>query len=106
MVRFSSVFAMFQEKNVEAVVLKHQYPRETITLATETLSNMSHLRLIILKDVHFSGSLSCLSNELRYVDWPGYPFMYLPISFQPNQLVELILKHSSIKQLWEGKKVL
>jgi hypothetical protein len=57
------------------------------------------------KDVNISGSLSCLSNELRYVEWEDYPFMYLPSSFQPNQLVELILKHSSIKYLWKDKKV-
>ncbi|WJX44724.1 hypothetical protein P8452_31670 [Trifolium repens] len=56
--------------------------------------------------VNSSESLSCLSNELRYVQWWKYPFMYLPSSFQPIQLVELILFQSSIKQLWKGKKYL
>ena len=75
-------------------------------LTVETLSKMSHLRLLILKGVTFSGNLSCLSNELRYVEWDRYPFMCLPPNFQPNQLVELILRHSNIKQLWNDKKVL
>lgn len=72
----------------------------------ETLSKMSHLKLLILKEVGFSGSLSCLSNELRYVEWYDYPFMYLPSSFDPEHLVELHLQCSNIKQLWKDKKVL
>ncbi|WJX44725.1 hypothetical protein P8452_31671 [Trifolium repens] len=64
------------------------------------------LSCLSIKDVNISGSLSCLSNELRYVEWEDYPFMYLPSSFQPIQLVELILKHSSIKYLWKDKKYL
>jgi len=87
--------------------LKYQNPNPRKTLAAETLSNMSHLRLLILNmDVHFSGRLNHLSNKLRYVAWYGYPFMYLPKSFQPSQIVELHLRNSSIKQLWEDKKVL
>jgi hypothetical protein len=70
----------------------------------------SNLRLLIIgyvgEYVNESGSLNCLSNELRYIEWLHYPFMNLPSSFQPIQLVELILLRSSIKKLWEGKKVL
>ncbi|KAJ1408086.1 P-loop containing nucleoside triphosphate hydrolase [Sesbania bispinosa] len=91
-----------EEENVEAIVLNDPYEEEK--LMVEVLSKMSHLRLLILHEVKFSGSLNCLSNKLKYVDWHEYPFMYLPSSFQPNQLVELILKDSNIKQLWEGKK--
>lgn len=69
------------------------------------LSKMSRLRLLILKKVDFSGSLDNFSNELRYIEWDEYPFMYLPSSFEPNQLVQLNLKQSNIKQLWKGKKV-
>jgi hypothetical protein len=67
---------------------------------------MSHLRLLIFKEMVFSGNLSCLSNELRYVEWARYPFKYLPACFEPNKLVELTLRHSSIKKLWKDKKVL
>jgi len=71
------------------------------------LSKMRHLRLLIIRcPVNTSGSLSCFSKELRYVEWSEYPFKYLPSSFEPNQLVELILEYSSIEQLWKGKKVL
>jgi hypothetical protein len=73
----------------------------------EHLSKMSNLRLLIIKfGGNISGSLSCLSNELRYVKWDVYPFKDLPSSFHPNELVELILERSKIKQLWKNKKVL
>jgi len=81
---------------------------EKLVVIVEHLSKMRHLRLLIMKCVNTSGNISCLclSNELRYVEWDSYPFKYLPLSFQPNQLVELILKSSSIEKLWKGKKVL
>jgi len=73
----------------------------------EHLSKMSNLRLLIIKcGWHISGSPWSLSNDLRYVEWFGYPFKCLPSNFHPNQLVELILKESNIKQLWKNKKVL
>ncbi|XP_039689745.1 disease resistance protein RUN1 isoform X2 [Medicago truncatula] len=94
------------EKNVQAIVLAYHSPRQIKKFAAETLSNMNHIRLLILENTYFSGSLNYLSNELRYVEWNRYPFTYLPKSFQPNQLVELHLSYSSIKQLWKGKKYL
>ncbi|CAL5212913.1 unnamed protein product [Lathyrus oleraceus] len=93
-------------KHVEAIVLDHEYGdySEDDEDDEVVVDNFSNLRLLIIKYVKASGSLDYLSNELRYIEWCEYPFMYLPSSFQPNQLVELILEYSSIKQLWEGKK--
>ncbi|MED6131540.1 hypothetical protein PIB30_010586 [Stylosanthes scabra] len=65
---------------------------------------MSHLKLLILREVNFSGCLDFLSNELGYLDWEDYPFTCLPSSFQPNKLVNLMLHHSNIKELWQGIK--
>ncbi|RHN61937.1 putative TIR domain, winged helix-turn-helix DNA-binding domain-containing protein [Medicago truncatula] len=103
---FNNVMSENKEKNVEAIVLRRGRQRETKIVIAEALSKMSHLRMLILDGMDFSGSLDCISNELRYVEWREYPFMYLPSSFQPYQLVELILEDSSIKQLWEGTKYL
>ena len=74
-------------------------------MRVDALSKMSHLKLLTLQFVKFSGSLNYLSNELGYLNWFEYPFDCLPPSFQPDKLVELILRCSSIKQLWEGTKV-
>ena len=45
------------------------------------------------------GLESYVSNELRYFQWDFYPLEYLPSDFTPENLVELILRHSHLKQL-------
>jgi hypothetical protein len=37
--------------------------------------------------------------------WDKYPFTCLPSRFEPDKLVELILRDSNISKLWEGPKV-
>jgi len=97
---------MFQEKKVEAIVFVRDEKERKIFIMAEVLSKMIHLKLLILEGVIFTGHFSCLSNELRYIRWDEHPFMYWPSSFQPNKLVELILRRSSVLQLWKDKKVL
>ena len=46
------------------------------------------------------------SYELRYLCWEGYPLEFLPSNFDGENLIELHLKCSNIKQLWHGNKVL
>ena len=46
------------------------------------------------------------SYELRYLCWDGYPLDSLPSNFDGENLVELHLKCSNIKQLWPENKVL
>ena len=46
------------------------------------------------------------SYELRYLCWDGYPSEFLPSNFDGENLIELHLKCSNIKQLWQGTKVL
>ncbi|KAK4259799.1 hypothetical protein QN277_006093 [Acacia crassicarpa] len=89
----------------EAISLELEDSRR-VTLRIEALSRMKNLRLLIFHNVNFSGTLDSLSNELRYVSWHQYPFTSLPLSFEPEALVELILLDSKIIELWEGKKVL
>ncbi|KAK7247071.1 hypothetical protein RIF29_41947 [Crotalaria pallida] len=94
-------------KNLEAITSDEfdEGCNRTI-LRAETFSKMSRLRLLKLRGVEFSGSLKCLSNELRYLHWENYPFIYIPSSFEPDKLVELIMPFCSIKQLWKGPKTL
>ena len=46
--------------------------------------------------------LNYLSNELRIIEWHGYPLSSMPANFQPNKLVELKMHCSGIKRLWNG----
>ncbi|XP_025642447.2 disease resistance protein RUN1 isoform X2 [Arachis hypogaea] len=90
---------------LEAIVLR-EFCKSREELPVEALSQMSNLKLLILRDrnLNFSGCLHFLSNELGYLEWQKYPCTSLPSSFQPNKLVKLILCHSNMKELWKGIK--
>nr|XP_023879095.1 TMV resistance protein N-like [Quercus suber] len=86
-------------------------------LNAEAFSKMKKLRLLkigyeqpprdlIRGPVQLPQGLSYISNELRAIDWHGYPLKSMPTSFQPNKLVELRMHYSGIKQLWKGIMVL
>ncbi|KAF3439599.1 hypothetical protein FNV43_RR17877 [Rhamnella rubrinervis] len=70
----------------------------------EALSSMKKLRLLKLSVGLPKKSDNCdeieLSNNLRYLDWTGFPYNNLASSFQPRNLVQLKLRDSNIKQLW------
>ena len=55
-----------------------------------------------MSNVHLPEGLSFLSNKLRMMEWHDYPLKSMPNSFQPDNLVELIMPRSHIKQLPEG----
>jgi hypothetical protein len=49
--------------------------------------------------------LEYLTNELRYLQWRGFPSKSLPPSFGAEHLVELDLRKSKLVKLWTGVKV-
>ena len=71
-------------------------------LNAETFSKMRNLRLLKIGNVRLPQGLTFLSNDLRLMNWLGYPLKSMPRNFSPDKLVELIMPHSCIKQLWEG----
>ncbi|KAF5471291.1 hypothetical protein F2P56_011734, partial [Juglans regia] len=42
------------------------------------------------------------TNELRFLEWPGYHSKSFPNSFQPKNLTVLRMPFSRFKQLWKG----
>jgi hypothetical protein len=81
---------------------------------------MKKLKILEIRSHHYREGLSyalgtlewygdpsnfMLSNELVVMSMWKYPFESLPINFQPDNLVELIMPHSCIKKLWDGRKV-
>ena len=82
-------------------------------MSAEAFSKMKKLRLLkigyeqppqdlVRGPVQLPQGLSYISNELRLIDWHGYPLKSMPTSFQPNKLVELRMHYSDIKLLWKG----
>ena len=46
------------------------------------------------------------SCELKYLSFEMYPLKSLPTNFHANNLVELKLRGSNIKQLWKENEVM
>ncbi|KAG7946358.1 hypothetical protein I3843_14G036800 [Carya illinoinensis] len=84
---------------VEGIVLNSSFQKEE-SLSAETFSKMKRLRLLQICYGQLPEDLSYLSNELRLLEWFGYPLKSFPSSFQPDKLVELRMPCSQIKQLW------
>jgi hypothetical protein len=80
-------------------------PHDKEHLNAETFSKMENLKLLQIFNVKLPRGLSYLSNELRLMEWHDYPLKSMPRSFQPNNLVELIMPGSHIKQLPKGFSV-
>ena len=68
-------------------------------------SKMPNLELLIIYGVHLLHGPKELPNGLRFLNWIEYPSKSLPLSFQPDKLVELHTCHSKVEQFWKGKKV-
>uniref|UniRef100_A0A7N2R0N0 TIR domain-containing protein n=1 Tax=Quercus lobata TaxID=97700 RepID=A0A7N2R0N0_QUELO len=64
----------------------------------EQFLKMKNLRLLIIRNLHSSGHLEYLPNELRFLDWPGYPFSSLPTNFFPKKLVALNMSGSRLEK--------
>ncbi|CAI0556268.1 unnamed protein product [Linum tenue] len=88
-------------EEVEAIFLDLPQPKDA-NWNVEAFARMTKLRLLKIRNVKLRKGPAFLSNELRYLDWHGYPAKYLPSSFHPEKLVRLILHHSKIEQLWFG----
>ncbi|XP_040960951.1 disease resistance protein RPV1-like isoform X2 [Gossypium hirsutum] len=77
-----------------------------LNLSADTFLKMKNLRLLKVLCLSNCDDLKYLSNELRLLDWTGYPLRYLPSTFQPDNLVALLLPCSHIQQLWNGNRPL
>ncbi|KAL6342797.1 hypothetical protein AAG906_016632 [Vitis piasezkii] len=102
-------------KNVEAIFLDLSRSKELL-VKTTIFAKMKQLRLlkiygsgycgttkkefkvILPEDFHFP------AHELRYLHWEGYPLKSLSSNFLGENLVELNMTNSNIKQLWQGNE--
>ncbi|KAL3499753.1 hypothetical protein ACH5RR_038846 [Cinchona calisaya] len=66
---------------------------------------MNKLRLLKIHNACVSGGPNCIPDEIRWLNWHGYPSKFLPESFEAEKLVCLKLQCSRIIQLWKGIKL-
>lgn len=90
---------------------------ESMKLSADIFTRMLSLKFLKFYNSHcskwcendcrfrFPDGLDCFPDELVYLHWQGYPLDYLPLNFKPKKLIDLSMRYSSIKQLWENEKV-
>ncbi|KAF5445686.1 hypothetical protein F2P56_034722 [Juglans regia] len=90
-------------KKIQGILI--EFPKQdVIDLNPETFSMMTSLRIFINRNARFSKGPNYLSNELRVLDWQGYPSHSFPQNFHGKKLVILKLYESFIKELRDGLK--
>ncbi|GMN27914.1 hypothetical protein TIFTF001_001850 [Ficus carica] len=84
---------------------------EELHLKPEVFQRMSNLRLLKFyttfdfdngvkrNKVYLDHDLQSLPHSLRYLHWEEYPSRHLPSNFEPQNLVELSMRHSQLEQL-------
>ncbi|XP_038701585.1 disease resistance-like protein DSC1 isoform X1 [Tripterygium wilfordii] len=73
--------------------------------AFETMHSLEFLKIKVdLPTLHLPQGLGYLPSELRYMYWDRYPLTYLPSNFHLENLVRLIMPHSHVEQLWNGRQ--
>ncbi|XP_040942845.1 TMV resistance protein N isoform X1 [Gossypium hirsutum] len=91
---------------VQGLVIDSIRKQNTWTLSADAFLTMKRLRLPKVFNVPNSRGFKYLSNELRLLEWHGYPFKSFPSSFQPENLVALLLPYSRIEKLWKPNMAL
>jgi hypothetical protein len=77
-----------------------------VQLHVDTFKKMHNLRMIKFNsNVTFNGFHKSFPNDLKFLQWDGYPQRSLPQDFCPEKLAILDMSHSNLEQLWEGDQV-
>ncbi|PPD85365.1 hypothetical protein GOBAR_DD17711 [Gossypium barbadense] len=94
-------------ETIEGIIIDNKRElKKMLNLSVDAFLKMKKLRLLKVLCLSNCDDLKYLSNELRLLDWTGYPLKNLPSSFQPDNLVALLLPYSHIQQLWKGNRPL
>ena len=65
-------------------------------LEPKCLEKMKNLMFLIVNNVDICRGLEYLPNELRIIDWPGFPLSSLPSNFDPQKLIALNMPESQV----------
>jgi len=82
-------------------------------LGSDFLAKMTNVRFLKIHswskfnifNVYLPNGLSTLSHKMRYLHWDGFCLESLPSIFCAEKLVELCMRCSKLKKLWDGVQV-
>ena len=67
-----------------------------IQLEPKCLEKMKNLKFLIVSNVEICGDHEYLPNELRVLDWHGFPLSSLPSNFHSQKLTILNMPESRV----------
>uniref|UniRef100_A0A0V0GZM2 Putative ovule protein n=1 Tax=Solanum chacoense TaxID=4108 RepID=A0A0V0GZM2_SOLCH len=99
---------LITEKVESLCIPKGYYFEDDLVEYSNIFKRMQSLKILIVGDGAFSSNCAIpyLPSRLRFIDWPAYPSISLPESFEPSQLVVLCLCKSRLVELWPISKKL
>ncbi|XP_028785241.1 TMV resistance protein N-like [Neltuma alba] len=80
--------------NIEGIMLDPPQ-QEKVKWSGMTFEKMNNLRILVIRNVQLSTGPTYLPNNLRWLEWEGYPLAALPKDFSPSELIFLKLPESS-----------
>ena len=89
------MFVLQGTSNIEGIILKSC--QQEIQWSGIAFKKMKNLRILIVRNTQFSIGPKYLPNNLRLLEWEGYPSTSLPPSFDPKKLIVLNMPHSCLK---------
>ncbi|KAM7462120.1 hypothetical protein LguiA_030241 [Lonicera macranthoides] len=90
---------------IEGISLVLPMTEET-KISSTSFARINNLRLLKMHNVHVTGSLEHLSNQLRWLCWHHYPLKCLQSIFHMEKLVVLDMQYSKLHTIWKGSKFL
>ncbi|KAM7462130.1 hypothetical protein LguiA_030251 [Lonicera macranthoides] len=101
-------YVLQNDKGTEAIEgISLVLPRtEETKISSTSFARINNLRILKLHNVHVTGSLEHLSNQLRWLCWHHYPLKCLPSIFHMEKLVVLDMQYSKLNTIWKSSKFL
>ncbi|KAK7401101.1 hypothetical protein VNO78_12415 [Psophocarpus tetragonolobus] len=95
---------------VEGIILDLEKLVGDLYLNSDCLAKMTNMRFLKIHgwkrgcrfNVYLPNGLESLSCKLRYLQWEGFCLKSLPSNFCAEKLVELHMRDSKLKKLWDG----
>ncbi|XP_029124909.1 TMV resistance protein N [Cajanus cajan] len=81
---------------IEGIMLHPPRLEEVENWTNTAFEKMKNLRILIVRNTKFSTGPSYLPNNLRLLDWIGFPSKSFPPSFYPENIVDFKLSHSPL----------
>ncbi|KAL2318271.1 hypothetical protein Fmac_032147 [Flemingia macrophylla] len=89
---------------IEGLALKLDITN-TVSVNADAFEEMKKLRLLRLHHVQPDGDYGCLSKQLRWIYWHGFPLENMPNNFCLEGVIAMDFKHSNLRLVWQEPKV-